>query len=403
MENWKKTFYIIWTGQLFSTLTSSIVGFAIIFWLSIKTESATVLSYAMIASLLPQILLGLFVGVYVDRWNRKLIMILSDSFIALCTGILCLLFYFHEIQVWQVYIILAMRSLGSAFHAPSMQASIPLLAPESELMRISGINQIIYSISSIAGPALGALLISVIDMTSVFFLDIIGAIIACVSLLFVKIPNPKSENTSAERSIFKEIGEGLHAIFHRKGMSWVFSSDVVALFFIIPVSALYPLMTTKFFEKGAFEMSMVESCWGVGMLIGGFIIGLKQIKSVGKVFLIASMFIVIGLTFLFSGLLSTSSFVVFVVLTGFSGIGAAIWSSSFTVLLQTKVDADKLGRAFATYDSLMLIPSIPGLLATGFIAENIGLSNAFLYSGIILVILGFLLYLIPSVRQLDKE
>lgn len=405
MQSWKKTFYIIWTGQLFSTLTSSIVGFAIVFWLSIKTESATVLSYAMIASLLPQILLGLFVGVYVDRWNRKLTMILSDSFIALCTAILCLLFYLGEVQVWQVYILLAMRSLGSAFHAPSMQASIPLLAPESELMRISGINQIIYSISSIAGPAIGALLISIMDMTYIFCLDIIGAVIACTSLLFVVIPNPtpNGDNNIKERHLFREIKEGLNAIFHRRGMSWVFLCDVAAMFFIIPVSALYPLMTTKFFEKGAFEMSLVESCWGIGMLLGGFFIGLKQIKKIGKVLLIACMFSVIGFTFFFSGLLSTSNFLFFVIFTGISGIGAAIWSSSFTVLLQTKIEADKLGRAFATYDSLMLMPSIPGLLATGFIAESIGLSNAFFYSGAILVVLGILLYTIPSVRKLDKE
>lgn len=405
MLSWKRTFYIIWTGQLFSTLTSSIVSFAIIFWLSTKTQSASVLSYAMIASLLPQILLGLFVGVYVDRWNRKLTMIMSDSFIAICTAILCVLFYLDEVQIWQVYILLAMRSLGSAFHTPSMQASIPLLAPESDLMRISGVNQIIYSISSIAGPAIGALLISIVDMPSIFFLDIIGAIIACTSLLFVVIPNPTSNiiEEKVDRCLFAEIRDGLKAIFHKKGMAWVFLCDVVAMFFIIPISALYPLMTTKLFEKGAFEMSIVESCWGIGMLFGGFIIGMRWMKQLGKVFLISCMFVVIGFTFFFSGILASSGFIAFVILTGISGIGAAIWSSSFTVLLQTKIETDKLGRAFATYDSLMLMPSIPGLLATGFIAESIGISNAFLYSGSILIIIGILLYSIPSVRMLDKE
>lgn len=406
MQSWKKTFYIIWTGQLFSTLTSSIVGFAIVFWLSVKTGSAEVLSYAMIATLLPQILLGLFVGVYVDRWSRKRTMILSDSFIALCTLVLCILFYLDSVQVWQVYILMGLRSVGSSFHTPSMQASIPLLAPESELMRISGINQIIYSISSIGGPAIGALLITILDMTYVFMLDIIGAAIACIALLFVTIPNPKAEEYAEgikERHLFREIKEGLQAIFHRKGMSWVFIFDVVALFFIIPVSALYPLMTTKFFGGGAFEMSLVESCWGVGMLLGGFFIGLRVIKKVGKVLLISVTFSLIGFTFLFSGILPQDGFLFFVVLTGISGVGAAIWSSAFTVLLQTKIEASKMGRAFATYDSLILVPSIPGLLATGYIAELIGLSSAFLYSGIILAILGVVLYTIPSVRLLDKE
>jgi len=302
-------------------------------------------------------------------------------------------------------VLLGLRSVGSAFHAPSMQASIPLLAPESELMRISGINQIIYSISSIGGPAIGALLISVMDMTYVFMLDVVGAVIACTALLFVTIPRPVQSDAEVikGRDLFREIKEGLQAIFHRRGMAWLFICDIAALFFIIPISALYPLMTTKFFLGGAFEMSLVESCWGVGMLVGGFLIGLKFMKSVGKVLLIAITFVLIGLTFLFSGILSTGGFWVFVVLTGLSGLGAAIWSGAFTVLLQTKIDSDKLGRAFATYDSLILMPSIPGLLATGFIAEKIGLSHAFLYSGIILVIIGLLLYTIPSVRLLDKK
>lgn len=92
MNNWKRTFIIIWSGQFFSTLTSSIVGFAVVFWLSIKTGSPEVLASAMIAVLLPFIILGLFTGVYVDRWDRKRTMILADSFVALCSAALGVLF-----------------------------------------------------------------------------------------------------------------------------------------------------------------------------------------------------------------------------------------------------------------------------------------------------------------------
>ena len=93
MENWKKTFGIIWSGQLASILSSSVVGYAIIFWKSIETGSAEVLALAAIAGMLPQSLLGPVVGVYVDRWDRKRTMILADSFIAFCTLILAVLFW----------------------------------------------------------------------------------------------------------------------------------------------------------------------------------------------------------------------------------------------------------------------------------------------------------------------
>ncbi len=91
-NNWKRTFAIIWSGQFFSILTSSLVNFAIIIWLSLQTGSAEILAYAAIAGMLPQILIGPFTGALIDRWNRKRIMMLADTFIALCTFILAFLF-----------------------------------------------------------------------------------------------------------------------------------------------------------------------------------------------------------------------------------------------------------------------------------------------------------------------
>lgn len=403
MDNWKRTFAIIWSGQFFSTLTSSVVGYAVVFWLSLQTQSATVLAYAMIASLLPQIVLGLFSGVFVDRWNRKLTMICADTFIATCTAVLGLMFYLDTVNVWQIYVLLALRSAGSAFHTPAMQSSIPLLAPESELMRISGVNQMIYSISSIAGPAIAALLINLVEMTYVMMLDVVGAAIACISLLFVAIPNPKKEGVDQEKDILKEIKMGLSALFSQRGLAWLFLCEVSVMFFILPISALFPLFTIKYFLGGSYEMSAVEIAWGIGMLLGGALLGINLMKQFNKVVLIAITCIIVGLTFLLSGLLPTNGFIFFAILTGIGGVAVAIWSGSFTVILQTKVDQAMLGRAFAIYDSLTLMPSIPGLLATGFIAEMIGLTNAFIYSGIIVCLVGLVIFFIPSTIELGKS
>ncbi|GAB6012750.1 MFS transporter [Viscerimonas tarda] len=399
--NWKRTFAIIWAGQLFSTLTSSIVGYAVVFWLSIETGSAEVLAFSMIATLLPQLALGLVMGVFIDRWDRKRTMIFADGFIAACTAVLCLMLLFGEAEIWHIYVLLAARSLGSAFHSPAMQASVPLLAPESELMRIAGVNQMIYSISSIAGPALAALLISLFNITCVLVLDIAGAIIACTSLLFVTIPNPEKEE-GKERHIFREMKEGLYAIFSKRGLAWLFCCDVLVMFFIIPISVLFPLMTLNHFMGNTYQMSVVEISWGIGMLAGGAVISLKRMKKANKIILIALTCITIGLTFFLSGLLPATGLIAFVLLTAISGLAAAIWNSAFTVILQTKIDTALQGRVFSTYDSLMLIPSIPGLLATGFIAESIGLTNAFVYSGIIICIVGIALFFIPSVMELGK-
>ncbi|MFV0311990.1 MAG: MFS transporter [Dysgonomonas sp.] len=399
MNNWKRTFIIIWSGQFFSTLTSSIVGFAVVFWLSIKTGSPEVLASAMIAVLLPFIILGLFTGVYVDRWDRKRTMILADSFVALCSAALGILFSLEMTPLWLIYLLLALRSAGSAFHMPAMQASVPLLAPESELMRIAGINQMIQSISNIAGPALGAVLISLLSMTYVMMFDVLGAAIACTSLLFVKIPNPEKKE-DIEPNVWLEVKEGVRHLFMNRGITYLMVSVIGITLFIVPIAALYPLMTTSYFGGNAYQMGLVETAWGIGMLVGGAVLSLKFMKTTNKV---ASMNIVamgLGITYWAMGILPTSGFALFVVLTALSGVAGSIYWSSFTVILQTKIDPAALGRVFSIYDSVSLLPTIPGLLATGFIAERIGLLNAFIIAGVATLAIGAIASFVPAIRRL---
>ena len=402
MNNWKRTFAIIWSGEFFSSLTSSIVSFAIVLWMSLETKSAQVLALGMVSALLPQLVLGLFTGVYIDRWNRKIIMIVSDLFMAACTAVLVMIFYIGKIEIWHIYVLSAMRSAGNAFYSPAMKASVPLLAPEDQFMRISGINQIIYSGCNIAGPALAAFLINIMPMEYILLMEVAGAVIASTSLLFVTIPNPEKD-ISQKPDFLNELKIGLQAIFKRKGMKWLFISDLSAMFFILPVAALFPLMTLNHFLGNTYQMSIVEIVWSGGMLAGGFLIGTNILNKYNKIYLIALMCMLDGLTFLFSGLLPQSGFIWFTVFSALSGVAAAIWNSAFNYILQTIIEPDKLGRAFSTYDSLSLLPSIPGLLATGFIAEKIGLTNSFIIAGCAIFIIGFLVLQIPSVRELGKS
>ena len=238
MNNWKKKFIIIWSGQLFSILSSSIAQFAIVLWISLETGSAEVLSFATIAALLPQVVLGPFAGVFVDRWSRKWTMILADSFVALCSGIIALLFYLDVIEIWQIYLLLMLRSVGSAFHAPAMKSSIPLLAPEKELTRIASINQTIQALCNICGPVLGAALIVSTNMSVVMLLDVAGAAIACTTLMFVFIPNPEKTETETTNNVLRDMKEGFQAICSNCGLKWVMVTEVLITFFIMPVVAV---------------------------------------------------------------------------------------------------------------------------------------------------------------------
>lgn len=406
MNSWKKKFIIIWSGQLFSILSSSIAQFAIVLWISLETGSAEVLSFATIAALLPQVVLGPFAGVFVDRWSRKWTMILADSFVALCSGIIALLFYLDIIEIWQIYLLLMLRSIGSAFHAPAMKSSIPLLAPEKELIRISSINQTIQALCNICGPVLGAALIVSTNMSVVMLLDVVGAAIACTTLMFVFIPNPEKTETETEtettNNVLREMKDGFQAIRNNRGLKWVIITEVIITFFIMPIVALIPLMTLKNFSGTAYQVSLVELLFGSGALMGGILLGIWN-PRIRKVVMINISYIIIGVAIFVSGILPPSAFIIYAMFAVVQGISMPFYSGPFTALLQTQIEVSFLGRVFSLFDSISLLPSILGLLATGFIADAIGIANVFVICGIAIVITGTIAFFIPSIMNLEKK
>ena len=196
--------------------------FALIWWLTEKTGSATVLAMATLFAMLPQIVLGPLVGVYVDRWNRRVTMIVADSLIALASLGLAYLFWSGHVQVWHVYAIMLFREIGGTFHWPAMQSSTTLMVPEQHLARVSGLNQAMLGALNIIGPALGALLLSVGCIYHAMLLDVITAILATTPLYFIAIPQPKRKlngNAAGEKtSVRADLMEGLRYMLNWRGL-----------------------------------------------------------------------------------------------------------------------------------------------------------------------------------------
>jgi len=159
-----RPFFILWSGQAISLYGSAIVQFALIWWLTQETGSATILAAAALVGLLPQVLLGPFVGVLVDRWSRRWVMAAADSMIALATILLALLFWLEVVAVWHLFGLMFLRAVGGAFHHPAMQSSTALMVPHDQLTRIQGLNQMLEGSLNIISAPLGALVLSLLPM-----------------------------------------------------------------------------------------------------------------------------------------------------------------------------------------------------------------------------------------------
>ena len=140
-SGWQRRFFTVWIGQAFSLFGSSLASFALIWWITQKTGSATVLAIGTLITMLPGIFIGPFMGSLVDRWDRRMIMIVADLVGALAAAGLALLFWSGQIEVWHIYTAMFIRSIAGGFHFPAMQASTSLMVPDDQLTRIAGFNQ----------------------------------------------------------------------------------------------------------------------------------------------------------------------------------------------------------------------------------------------------------------------
>lgn len=222
IKNWKKQFAVIYTGQAFSILGSAAVQFAVIWWLTIQTESAITLTIASLVAFLPNMLIGPFAGVWIDRYNRRTVMILADGLVAVSSIILGAAFLLVETPpIWFIYIVLFLRGLGNTFHGPAMQAAIPMFVPADMLTKAGGWGNMIQSISNMMGPVLGAALMSFLPISSIMIVDILGAAFAIVCLLFVIIPD--ITQTNEKMSVLSDMKQGFIAMKANKPLMAVFS------------------------------------------------------------------------------------------------------------------------------------------------------------------------------------
>src|SRR5690606_13404234 len=162
-------------------------------------------------------------------------------------------------------------------------------------------------------------------------IDIIGAVVAILTLLFVPIPNPEKKEQVGKgiTHFLQEIKTGIKVVTNNKGMSYLFLFSVIATFCLMPVAILFPLLTLQHFNGSTFQMGLIEVVWGIGMLVGGGMLGLLKI-STNKAVLINITYLVLGLSLACSGLLPSSGYILFVVLTTIGGVAASVYNASFT-------------------------------------------------------------------------
>lgn len=404
--NWARRFFVVWTGQAFSLFGSALVQFTLIWYLTKSTGSATVLATATLLGLLPKIFFSPIAGIWIDRWNRRRVMIISDSIIAFATLILIILFTTGWIQIWHIYVILLIRGVGGVFHYPSMQASTSLMVPREHLPRVAGMNHTLAGVNDIVAPPLGALLLGLLPMQSVLLIDITTAVVAVGTLLFVSIPQPQKQVDAQGRvlktTFWQDLGIGFIYILHWPGMLILILIAILINFLLAPMNSFIPLMVTRIFNGGALQLGWTDSLFGIGVILGGVALtawgGFKK-----RIVTVLAGIIGIGVAVVVAGAAPAVLYPVF--LAGFFLLGfmEVITNGPLIALMQANVDPDKQGRVMTLLSASTSAMSPISLLLAAPVADKLGIRVWYIGGGILCVVIALAAFLIKPLMEIEKN
>lgn len=331
------------TAQTISLLGSSLVQYAIVWYITLSTSSGKMMTIATACGFLPQILISLFAGVWADRYNRKVLCMVSDGIIAFATLILAVLFLSGYKSIWLLFAVLLIRSAGTGVQTPTVNAIIPQIVPKEYLMKVNGINSTITALIMLLSPALSGAIISVMSIEATFFIDVITAVIGIGITATVAVPRLK-EHAGQARSSLYDIREGFRYLKKNEFVKNFLVYQVVTLILISPSAFLTPLLVSRTFGAEVWRLTISEMTFSAGAVFGGLLMtvwgGFKNRRHTMLAGVLAYGVLMVGL-----GLAPV--YLVYLVVNMSIGITMPIYNTPATAILQEEVEPEMHGRVFS--------------------------------------------------------
>ncbi len=384
-KNWQKKIVLFLTSQAFSFFGSALVQYAITWYITLKTQSGIMMTISIICGFVPTFLISPFAGVWADRYDRKKLVMLSDSLIAVSTLITALLFLSGLGSIWLLFAVSVVRSFGGGIQMPSVTAMIPDIVPEDKLTKVNGTNGSIQSLVTLISPLVSGALLSFAKIEYIFFIDVITALIAVLLLLlFLDVPISKGAVERQKTGYFRDMKEGLGYIWNHDFVRTSFTFCAIYFILVAPMAFLTPLQVTRSFGDDVWRLSAIEMSFSIGMMAGGLIIAAwggfknKLHTMVVSNFVIAFCTIALGIVPVFS---------IYLILMGLVGIMMPVFNTPFMVLLQQKVEPDYMGRVFGVMNMLSSSLMPLAMLFFGPVSDLVNIELLLVVTGTLMIVL----------------
>jgi len=396
MPGWKKKVTVFLVGQTITTFGSLLVQYALMWHLTLTTKSGVVLALAAVFGFLPQAVVSIFAGVWADRVNRKVMIILSDSTIALATLVLAVFMISGVDDLWLVFLVMAVRSVGAGIQMPAISALIPQIVPTDKLMRVNGINSSVQSSLLIIGPVAAAGIYSTVSLAAILFVDVVTAVIGLSLLATIAVPTLSRAASLEKPSYFTDLREGLKYIFSNDLVRWVMVIYSIVFLLVVAPSNLSPLMLVRNFGSDVWLLTVLELSFGIGMVAGGALMAIFGAKAdrlgmmVGTSILFGVLAVVMGFT---------TNLIVFYTLFFLIGIVVPAFSNSSMTLLQEAVEPERQGRVFGFVGIVMAVAMPIGMAVLGPLADVVSVEILLIATGAITVLIAVVAVILPAGKK----
>jgi DHA3 family macrolide efflux protein-like MFS transporter len=396
MPGWKKKVAVFLVGQTITTFGSLLVQYALLWHLTLTTKSGVVLALAAVFGFLPQAIVSIFAGVWADRVNRKLMIIVSDSTIALATLVLAFFMISGVDDLWLVFLVMAVRSVGAGIQMPAISALIPQIVPSDKLMRVNGINSSVQSSLLIIGPVTAAGIYSTMSLAAILFVDVVTAVIGLSLLATIAVPTLSRAASDDKPSYFTDLREGLKYIFSHDLVRWVMVIYSIVFLLVVAPSNLSPLMLVRTFGDDVWLLTILELSFGIGMVAGGALMAIFGSKAdrlgmmVGTSILFGVLAVVMGFT---------TNLILFYTLFFLIGLAVPAFSTSSMTLLQETVEPERQGRVFGFVGIVMAVAMPIGMAVLGPLADIVSVEILLIATGAITVLIAVVAVLLPAGKR----
>lgn len=388
-ENWLRNIILFLSSQTVSLFGSSLVQYAMMWHITLTTESGLMMTLYIICGFIPTFILSPIAGVWADRYNRKILIIIADALIAIATLILAVLFVFGYDAIWLFFVMAAVRAFGAGIQMPAVGAILPQIVPQEKLTKVNGVNGSIQAITMFVSPMVSAALLGLTSIEVIFFIDVITAAIAIFTLLFfLKVAVHKKAAEKQTTGYFADFMQGLQYVYNHAFLKKFFIFFAIFFVLMAPAAFLTPLQVTRSFGDDYWRLSAIEIAFSIGMMVGGGVIA-SWGGFPNKVKTMSFASILMGICTLALGIVPL--FWIYLAFMAIFGIAMPIFSTPGTVLLQEKVEEAYLGRVFGVMGMISTSMMPLGMIIFGPIADFVKIEWLLLGTGLFIIVLAIFL------------